>query len=237
MIYVDANEHSMCTIPAQLIALGVPVEIRTDEPHFDYLVENAEGTSAIGVERKTVSDYFQSKDGGSNHLNNQLCDYTQNLSITFLAVIGDDHYTSLSDYVYKNNVPRRTFMGGYIGNLIKTSENGLKGTVKIVEFVYEEDFVLFLQMLHEKVQEGNFTRAPKFICNKASQDDVAVRVLTGFDRIGEEKARDILTTNGTLENALCKLLVDGTFATKGIGQKIESDIKEILKKPYGGKST
>jgi len=226
---------AMCQIPQTLIDLGLPVIIRTDEPHFDYVIESADGTSAIACERKEVPDYFQSKDGGSNHLNNQLCDYASNFSLTFLAVVGNDAYLSLDDYINKNKIPRRNFMGGYIGNLIKTSENGLKGQIKIVEFTCDENFVLFLQMLHEKVQEGNFTRAPKFICNKASQDDVAVRILTGFDNIGEVKAQEILKHHNTLENALTKLILDGTFATKGIGNKIDSDAVATLKYQYGGK--
>ncbi len=236
MIYIDANEQSMCNIPNQLIALGLPVTITTTEPHFDFVVQNSDGTSAIGVERKTVSDYFQSKKGDTNHLNNQLVEYSQNFAITFLAVIGDDDYVSLSDYVTKNGIPRRTFIGGYIGNLIKTSEKGLKGTIKIAEFTCDEDFVLFIQMLHEKVQEGNFTRVPKFTCNKASQDDIGVRVLTGFDNIGEEKAKIALETYGSLQ-AVLSAMWDGTFDAKGFGDKIKEDTKKALTHTYGGNPT
>jgi len=231
MILCDKNEDAMCDIPQTLIKMGLPVEFTTTSPHFDYVIQNEDGTSAIGVERKSVPDYFQSK--LTDHLNNQLCDYSQNFNLTFLAVVGNDDYISLEDYVAKNQVPRKTFMGGYIGAMIKTSAEGKQGEIKFAEFTCDENFILFLLMLHEKVQEGNFTRVPKFTCNKASQDDVAVRILTGFNKVGEVKARDILTKYGNLEDSLMKIILDGTFDVKGIGDKIDADARAVLKHKYG----
>ncbi len=232
MIYVDVNEQAMCDIPARLKAIGLPVVIapaKEGAPHFDYVASNADGSSMIGVERKTVADYFQSMISPEHHLNNQLVEYSACFDLSFLAIIGD-----IQEYMVENGISNDQFIGNYLSVMTKVSANGKQGEIKVAELIDNAHFTLFMKKLHDIVQEGNFVRLPKFNRAKASDDDIAVNVLTGFRNIGATKAQDILKQNTTLENSLMAIIVNGSFNTKGLGEKTETDAKNVLKHRYGG---
>jgi ERCC4-type nuclease len=229
MIYIDSNEDGVTDIPRKLKEIGLPVLVVPQR--FDYVIDNM-----VGVERKEVPDYFQSKNSKEHHLNNQLVDYATNFSMVFVAIVGNDRYISKDDYIVRNNINRRNWMGGYIGTMLKTSEGGKQGDVKIAEFTCDEDFILFLMMLHEKVQQGDFIRVPKFEMAKMKNQDYAVRVLTAFPNIGEKRALEILKIHGNLQNAFTTLMYQpDQFQVKGVTDEMRNQFHKILIEKYGEK--
>jgi ERCC4-type nuclease len=229
MIYVDSNEQAMCDIPAKLQRLGLSIIIATppaDQPKFDYII-TADNGSSIGIERKEIRDYFQSKTSG--HLDKQLYEYSSNFQLSFLAIIGN-----IQETMIELGITRPNFMGSYIGTMIKTSPDGKQGEIKIAEFITDDDFVLFLKMLHEKVQEGNFTRLPKFERHNPAPNDQAVNFLCGLPGIGPAKAKAILKEYNSVANAIFVLMLneDSKWNVKGIGEKTLVDIKKIFNYNY-----
>ena len=215
----------MCDIPSKLKRLGLPIIIATppaDQPQFDYVI-TADNGSAIGVERKEVADYFGSVNNG--HLSKQMYEYSTNFSLSFVAIIGD-----IQNYMIENTISRSNFMGSYIGAMIKTSPDGKQGEIKIAEFTTDDDFVLFIKMLHEKVEEGTFTRLPKFERHNPAPNDQAVNFLCGLPNIGPAKAKLILKEYTSVANAIFVLMLneDSTWNVKGLGPKTTAEIKKLL---------
>ena len=230
MIWIDLNENSMSQIPAMLKQLGLPIMIGTppaDEPHFDYVLDNM-----IAVERKEIADYFQSKQ--NHHLDQQLYDMSHNFSLSYLVIVGN-----IQNYMKANNILPQTFYSSYIGCSLKTAPDGKQGQIVVNEVPTDEDFCLWLKILHDKVNDGNFTRLPKFELSCASNQDYAVNFLCSLPSIGVVRAKEILKKYGSLGEALTVFLLkeDASWNIKGLTPQKEQKIHEILSFKYEQNNT
>ena len=219
MIWCDQNEETTSNVPQLLRDAGVPIIVATpppNQPRFDYIINDV-----VAVERKEVADYFQSKSSG--HLDTQLTDMSTNFSISFVVIVGN-----VWDYLLQNHTPPLLFYSSYIGCQIKRSLEGKKGVVIVNNVPTEEDFALYLKVLHDKWTEGDFVRLPKFVSSKATPDDIAVNVLCSFRNIGKIKATEILKTYETLGDAFLMLLMGNSWSVKGIGEKTQNHVLKIL---------
>lgn len=224
MIWIDKNEDATSNIPSKLKAIGLPVIIASpppNQPQFDYVINDT-----VGIERKEVADYFQSKQSG--HLDTQLYNLSTNFSLSFLVIIGN-----IQNYLIENGIPRQTFYGSYLGTQIKQSPDGKQGFIAVNEVPTDDDFILWLKTLHDKFDEGNFTRLPKFVKNISSSQDIAVANLCTFPNIGPVKAKAILKQHKTLGNAYMVLACAPTLGVKGINEKTEHEMRKILSQEYG----
>ena len=226
MIWVDSNENAMSKIPSMLKEIGLPVQIGSapiGEPRFDYVINDM-----IAVERKEVSDYFQSVNSG--HLSTQLWEMQTNFEVSWLVIIGD-----IFGYMQKNNISLQNYLGSNIGSSLKRSPDGKNGVTFVTNVLYDEDFVLFIKMLHSKVLEGNFARLPKFETHNPSPDNEAINFLCGLPNIGPVKAKAILKEYTSVANAIWVLMLkeDSKWNIKGIGDKTMADIKKVLNHNYG----
>jgi ERCC4-type nuclease len=192
------------------------------EPEFDYIIDNI-----VCVERKEIEDYFQSKQ--KHHLDKQLYDMSHNFSLSYLVIIGNPQ-----NYMKANNILPQTFYSSYIGCSLKTAPDGKQGQIIVNEVPTDEDFILWLKILHDKVKEGNFTRLPKFELSHASNQDLAVNLLCSLPSIGVVRAKEILKKYGSLSNALSVFLLkeDATWQIKGLTPQKEKKIHEILNFNY-----
>jgi ERCC4-type nuclease len=205
--------------------MGLPVMIGSapiGEPEFDYIIDNI-----VCVERKEIEDYFQSKQ--KHHLDKQLYDMSHNFSLSYLVIIGNPQ-----NYMKANNILPQTFYSSYIGCSLKTAPDGKQGQIIVNEVPTDEDFILWLKILHDKVKEGNFTRLPKFELSHASNQDLAVNLLCSLPSIGVVRAKEILKKYGSLSNALSVFLLkeDATWQIKGLTPQKEKKIHEILNFNY-----
>jgi ERCC4-type nuclease len=225
MIWIDQNENATSGIPLELIKMGLPVMIGSapiGEPEFDYIIDNI-----VCVERKEIEDYFQSKQ--KHHLDKQLYDMSHNFSLSYLVIIGNPQ-----NYMKANNILPQTFYSSYIGCSLKTAPDGKQGPIIVNDVPTDEDFILWLKILHDKVKEGNFTRLPKFELSHASNQDLAVNLLCSLPSIGVVRAKEILKKYGSLSNALSVFLLkeDATWQIKGLTPQKEKKIHEILNFNY-----
>jgi len=229
MIWVDKNEELKCNVPQLLTDIGVPIIVGStppNQPNFDYVINNE-----FAVERKTVSDYFQSKSSG--HLDNQLTEMSTNFPLSFVVIVGEDDYPTVESYLKKNGIPLQVWMGTYLGTQTKRSQDGLSGVVIVNQCRNEMDFALYLKTLHDRSEDGNFVRLPKFVASRASPQDIAINVLCSFKNVGKTKAVEILKKHHSLGDALLMLLMGNSWDVKGVGEKTQKGILEIMNHKYG----
>ena len=218
MIFIDSNEEATTEIPKHLKEMGVSTAIVSQ--HFDYIVTNK--TKSIAVERKEASDYIQSKQSG--HLDKQLYEYSTNFELSYLIIIGN-----IQNHLINHNLSRTMYISSLIGSSLKTSPDGKQGQIVTVNLDTDYDFELFLKLLDSKVEEGNFTRLPKFERAKMTDEDYAIHILTSFPNVGQKRAEEILHVHGNLQNAFSTLIYQHeSFNVKGITQEMRSHFHQIL---------
>jgi ERCC4-type nuclease len=220
LIFIDSNEEVTTTIPKRLANIGLPTMVV--HQGFDYVINNM-----VGVERKEASDYIQSLLSG--HLQKQQYEYSHNFELSYIAIIGD-----VEEYLISHNLQRKMYMSSLVGSSLKYAPDGKQGQIVTVNLKTDYDFLLFLQVLHEKVVEGNFTRLPKFERAKMKNDDYVIKILTSFPNIGEKRAEEILKIHRSLQNAFSTLIYQpDQFQVKGLTIESIKQMHEILVKEKG----
>ena len=204
MIIADFRERES-GVPEKLRRLGIEVVEDTLEVG-DYRFGD------ICVERKTITDYIQSKDSG--HLDRQLADMSHNFELSYLVVVG---YVSTA--LMKMKCSRNSYLSSLFGSSLKRAVTGLKGQVITVNVETEMDLVWGLKFLHDKVEAGDFARLPRIKKKSFNSDDVLVFILSSFPNIGLKRSKLILKRVKTLKR----------FANSDAGE-----LGEIIPKKYAG---
>lgn len=223
MIFVDANEIATSKIPEILKSLNVPtLTVANQGP--DYIIDNV-----VAVERKTASDYMQSKTSG--HLDKQLYEMSTNFDLSYLIIYGD-----MLKVMFDHGYPRPMYYSSLIGSTLKRSNDGKQGqiiTINDTSIFCDEDLASFLFCLHKKIIDGDFVRVPKMERFEAKNVDYQKRLFMTFPNIGEKRAEEILKTYKSPQSALSILFYQShSFNIKGVSRETVKRINEILTAKY-----
>ena len=180
-IQYDKNEVRS-GVPLVLADEGAELEATTLEVG-DYAVP------ALGLcfERKTVGDLIQSVYSG--HLQKQMLDMTARYPRAYLLISGSflDYYADRGGGVTPNH---------WVGMLssIATRYDGLR----IVQLDTDKLLAKTLVKIVEKSADGKSVtiRHTELLKNQLRSEDVAVRVLCGFEGIGVKRAQKLLEDDG-----------------------------------------
>ena len=186
MIIIHPNEPQ--EIKQYLISEGVPVKEESSLP-FDYLVAVRE--YRVAVERKESSDFVASIVDG--RLFNQLYYMSVLCPISYLAVIG-----SITEALIASNFRRDGYIGALISATLKRAPEGYQGHISVVVLDTLPDFMLFLKLLHKKLEEGDLVRYPRVKAIKTDLKSLAIATLSTLPGVGETYAKKLLDRFGTV---------------------------------------
>ena len=186
MILVHPNEPK--EIKDFLISQGIPVR---DEPslQFDYLF--AVGENRIAVERKDAPDFVASIIDA--RLFTQLYYMSVLCPHSYLVVIGN-----ITEALIERSFKREGYIGALISASLKTAPEGCQGHVSVVVLDTMPDFMLFLKLLHNKLEEGDFVRYPRVNISKHEPQSLAIATLSTLPGVGEVYAEKLLKRFKTL---------------------------------------
>jgi len=185
-ILIPPNEPQ--SIKEYLVGEKIPVKEEPSLP-FDYLV--AVGEHRVAVERKESSDFVQSIVDA--RLFNQLYFMSVLCPISYLAVIGN-----ITEALMERAFKREGYIGALISATLKTAPEGCQGHVSVIALDTDFDFMLFLKLLHKKLEEGDFVRLPRVKAVKGDPKLLAVATLSTLPGVGEVYARKLLERFGTI---------------------------------------
>jgi len=189
MIKVDYREPRF--YEEHLKYYGIEV-IRAELEFCDYLV--VAGGHAVPIERKEVSDYLNSILDG--RLFRQLYLMSYYYPLAYLAIVG---YVSpvLSERKFK----RETYISSLIGASLKKASEGRQGQVITVNLETEFDFVLFLYLLHRKLEREDLVRVPRPPSISKSEPAALVKAIYAMlPGVGMKKAEKLYQCFPTLES-------------------------------------
>jgi ERCC4-type nuclease len=186
MIIVHPNEPQ--SIKEYLLCEKIPVKEESNLP-FDYLV--AVGEHRVAVERKESSDFVQSIIDA--RLFNQLYFMSVLCPLSYLAVIGN-----ITEALMERAFKREGYIGALISATLKTAPEGCQGHVSVIVLDTDFDFMLFLKLLHKKLEEGDLIRLPRAKSVKGDPKLLAVATLSTLPGVGEVYARKLLERFGTI---------------------------------------
>lgn len=219
MILIDTNETFTSGIPDLIKYKNLPHVIIPNQG-FDYIIDNV-----VAVERKTASDYIQSKQTG--HLDKQLYEMSHNFALSYLVIYGDTLNT-----IIEHNLTRKMYISSLIGSSLKHSPDGKQGqiiTINDTALFTEEDFVLFLECLNSKIQNQDFTRLPRIERHNLSTIDQKIKILTSFPSIGEKRAKDIINKYVSLQNFFSAIIyTPENVEVKGLPKEVVKNINKII---------
>ena len=216
MVLVDIREKRS-GIPAMLRRMGVPIELK-ELPVADYVIGN------VGVERKTVEDYLQSKFSG--RLDRQLYDLSRNFELSYLVIEG-----FVTEALMEHKVPRFAYVSSLVGSSLKRAPDGKQGQIITVNVDTKYDTALFIQALYKKISENDLVRLPKLVKAKANPNELLVYIVSSFPDIGEKRATDLLKKFKTIRN-LVNATEDELAKVKGIGKKLASKLYQFFNKKF-----
>jgi len=171
-----------------LAAEGVPVAEEPQLP-FDYLV--AVGGHRVAVERKEASDFVASIVDG--RLFTQLYYMSILCPLSYLVVIG-----SITEALIERAFRREGYIGALVSATLKRAAEGCQGHVSVIALDTFPDFLLFLKLLHKKLEEGDLVRYPRVKVSKADLKSLAVATLSTLPGVGEAYARRLIERFGTI---------------------------------------
>jgi ERCC4-type nuclease len=215
VVMYDYREESS-EVPMMLKKLGLPT--RPADLPCDYVI------GGVGIERKTIEDYLQSKLTG--HLDKQLYLLSRNFELSYLFVEG-----YVSEALIRMKLNRHMYLSSLIGSSLKRAPDGKQGQIITVNVETKYDTALAIKFLHDKLAEGKLTRLPKIETYKPKEIDLAVYILSAFPGIGEARAKALLERFGTLRSVFSSR--DWTVV-KGIGRRLNDEIQNLLDKKFGG---
>jgi len=185
----------------------------------DYLLEVNE--KEIIVERKTSDDYVSSL--YSKHLNNQLYALSNFYPISFLVVT-----SNFTTPLYEENITRKTLISSLISTVLKTTD----GKVFLIQLETDFDLVLFLSLLHQRMERGDFTRHLS-LQGKKSDNEWLVSMYSGLPGVGLERAKKIaekFPSIISLVEASVEELQTVDSIGKGLANKIYKKIRTEVKR-------
>jgi len=189
VILVDAREPKF--YEDRLRGYGIEVA-REELDACDYVVKA--GGVEVGVERKEVSDYINSIVDG--RLFRQLYLMSCYYPLSYLAVVG-----YVSPVLSQRRFRREAYISSLIGASLKRSPEGARGQVVTVNLETEFDFVLFMYLLHRKLEEGDFERVPRPPnINKSEPTALVKAIYAMLPGVGEKKAEKLYQCFPTLED-------------------------------------
>jgi ERCC4-type nuclease len=147
MILVDSREKSQ--IPKKLLDIGVKTQVVTLAVG-DYQILG--DSIQVVVESKSTSDYIGSIESG--RLSNELTNMCENFDRSILAIHGN-----IVDALMHRNVKRSTYFHYLAGCVVRGSES-TGGSVSVINFENDFDFVLFLKTVDSLVSSDNVYREP-----------------------------------------------------------------------------
>jgi len=186
MIFIHPNEPK--EIRDYLTLEKIPVK---DEPNlpFDYLV--AVGEYRIAIERKESKDFVQSIIDA--RLFNQLYYMSVLSPLSYLVVIGN-----ITEALIESAFKREGYIGALISATLKTAPEGCQGHISIITLDTLPDFMLFLKLLHKKLEEGNFVRLPRVKVTKKDLKSLSITTLSTLPGVGETYAKKLIDKFGTI---------------------------------------
>jgi ERCC4-type nuclease len=189
-VFIHPNEPR--EIKQYLISQAIPVKEESSLP-FDYLV--VVGENRVAVERKEAPDFVQSIIDA--RLFNQLYYMSLYAPISYLVIIGN-----ITEALIDRNFRRDGYIGALISATIKRAPDGYQGHVNVVNLDTLPDFMLFLKLLHNKLDEGDFIRLPRPSVRKDDRKYLAVATLATLPSIGEVYAKKLIERFGSIYNVV-----------------------------------
>jgi len=213
VVQIDFRENASGNID-RITRMGMSVDVK-ELKIGDYIV------GPFCIERKTIADYYASLLDGS--LNEQLWKMSHYYDYSFLAVIGVPSVEMID-----KSFSRKVFISSLIGSCTKVSIDGRQGQILLLQFETEEDFCLFIKLLHNRSGES-FIRSPAtFKKQKFSKEDISIGMLSMIEGVGEKKAKLIMNKFGSLIS-VCIATLDEIMEIKGIGINIAKNIHETVR--------
>lgn len=205
---------------------GVPEMLR------GFGIEMIEDTLEVGdykfgdicVERKTISDYLQSKESG--HLDKQLTDMSHNYELSYVIVVG-----LVSSALIEKKMSRNAYHSSLVGTSLKRALTGMRGQIVTINVETEWDCANVVRFLHQKVQEGDFARLPRIKKKPVGKNQVLEYILCGFPNIGEKRAKLLLKYLKKLKGVTN---ADREILKKILGKKLGSEVYELMNLEYEG---
>jgi len=189
-VFIHPNEPQ--EIKQYLVSQSVPVKEEPSLP-FDYLVVVRE--NRVAVERKEAPDFVQSIIDA--RLFNQLYYMSLYAPLSYLVVIGN-----ITEALIERSFRREGYIGALISATIKRAPEGFQGYVSVVSLDTLPDFMLFLRLLHNKLEEGDFVRLPRAVAKKSDAKYLAVATLATLPGVGEAYAKKLIDKFGTIYNVV-----------------------------------
>jgi len=206
-------------IKQYLASMNIPVKEESSLP-FDYLVVVNE--HRVAVERKEARDFVQSIIDA--RLFNQLYYMSLYAPLSYLVVIG-----SITEALIERGFRRDGYIGALISATLKRAPEGYMGYVSVISLDTLPDFMLFMKLLHGKLEEGDLIRYPRVNVKKGDLTSLAVATLSTLPGIGEVYARKLIERFKTIYNVVN---ADIRELEKVLGEKRALKIYKFIRGEY-----
>ena len=186
MLKVDNREPEK--IFKLLDKFEIPYE-KVELPVGDFLLEE----KGICIERKSITDFISSL--WSKHLHKQLLQMEQNYPNNFLIVSGDVKDLFFQGSFLKINVEN------WIGSLVSIL---VRFNIKLLMVQNDAQLVRAVKKICEKVGDGKTItiKDTELLKNKLTKEDIFIKLLTCYPRIGIKKAEKLLKENKEIADIL-----------------------------------
>lgn len=214
MYLVDSNEKKS-KIPKMLNSLNIKTEL-TPLPVGDYVVIG----QIIGcVESKSAEDYISSIE--NKQIEKELFNMCYNHDRSVLAIHGN-----ILEALFARKMKRETLFNFMAGAVVKTIEEGAKGTISIVNFMSIWDFVMFLKTFHNHIVSDDIRReylTKKFKPTSGMEKEFTIQSYPKSCHIGPKRAKELKKEFGTIKN-LVNADMDDLIKIRGIGKKMAGEM-------------
>jgi len=227
-IYVDTREYSNSNnIPqkfktfvasgkCQLIDEVIVGQYPTSDVH--------DGCSIVGIERKG-EDFLSSMFDGT--LDQQLIELEENFARPFLFV----EYDGIKDMIIKNpNVNPKSLIGEFTSIMARHQV-----TVMFVGDLYVPFTVRVIEKFHDgqnqvkKISYSPIRNRHRLHKRDPTPQEVKLDIISRLPRIGAKKGAELLEAFDYSIGSIANASINDIVNVKGIGKKLASNIKEVLK--------
>lgn len=224
-VYFTSNEIRS-GIPEMLRVSGVPSE-RRELKVGDYFcgeVSAEGGYTGVPVERKDAGDYLKSMNDGRR--DEQLYNMSYGFPLSYVVIIGNP-----SREIRGTKMSVNAYISSLVGCSLKRSPDGACGQVVTVNLESDDEFVLFLRYLDEKVKEGAFARVPVMQRRAWKPEELLVYVVSSLPGIGQKTAGNLLKHFGSVR-AVMNASKEELMQVDGVGKKRADEIHSVLTMAY-----
>jgi len=224
-VYYTSNEMRS-KIPSLIQASEVPNE-RRELKVGDYFCGDisAEGVYVgVPVERKDIGDYLRSMNDGRR--DEQLYNMSYGFPLSYIVLIG-----SPSKALRGTRMTPGAYVSSLVGSSLKRAPDGVGGQVVTVNLESDDQFVLFLKYLDEKVKEGSFARVPVMQRRVWKPEELLVYVVSSLPGIGAKTANNLLNHFGSVR-AVMNASREQLMEVDGVGNKKAEEIHNVLTMAY-----